>query len=473
MKRWLWMLAVVACAVSVVTAQVADCPASVNEILATLGDNCAAMNRNQACYGNIAIDVTTQDGAPSFEFDSVGDVIDAGAIQTIRLSPYQSVDEWGLALLKLQANIPDSLPGQAVTMLLFGDTEIENRVVSNIEPITVNITANNTINVRSGPDTNNPVVASFAGGTSATAVGRSAGGDWLHIHLEDETAGWVSASLVTVDGDASLLEVMEAEQEAALASDFTPMQAFYLKTGLSETACGSLPGSGLLIQTPEGAGKLQLTVNEVQMTIGSTVFMQSQPDDYMTITTLEGNVEGMVVPGGQFNGLAVIPAGATVRIPTDAEGAANGEPEFVDSSTDTFEGVVAPLAALPEAVEIADPLDVDGVATLLTPEEGTYQFTIQSMETDVCAEYTAPYVGFSARREMTIDAEGNLVDSGQYVYVWHSPGVYRSPSGYGDMYITSRRTMRTITGVKFTREGAVVCDDPNGIQIVEYVKVEE
>jgi len=33
---------------------------------------------------------------------------------------------WGLAVMQLQPNIPDTLPGQNVTFLLFGDTEIED-----------------------------------------------------------------------------------------------------------------------------------------------------------------------------------------------------------------------------------------------------------------------------------------------------------------------------------------------------------
>src|SRR5205823_6231693 len=33
---------------------------------------------------------------------------------------------WGLSLLKLQANLPDSLPGQNITFLVYGDTSIEN-----------------------------------------------------------------------------------------------------------------------------------------------------------------------------------------------------------------------------------------------------------------------------------------------------------------------------------------------------------
>jgi hypothetical protein len=38
----------------------------------------------------------------------------------------ETVSGWGIALMRLQADLPDTLPGQNVTVLLFGDVEIED-----------------------------------------------------------------------------------------------------------------------------------------------------------------------------------------------------------------------------------------------------------------------------------------------------------------------------------------------------------
>ena len=37
-----------------------------------------------------------------------------------------STGAWGVALMRIQANLPDTLPGQNVTMLIFGDVQIQN-----------------------------------------------------------------------------------------------------------------------------------------------------------------------------------------------------------------------------------------------------------------------------------------------------------------------------------------------------------
>ncbi|MEZ4670304.1 MAG: hypothetical protein R3E39_20550 [Anaerolineae bacterium] len=77
--------------------------------------------------------VQAQPGTTDFKFDNVGDIVNVSSIQSMTLSP-MNVDEnrWGVALLKLQANIPDTLPGQNVTFLLFGDVEITNAVNTEI-----------------------------------------------------------------------------------------------------------------------------------------------------------------------------------------------------------------------------------------------------------------------------------------------------------------------------------------------------
>jgi len=36
----------------------------------------------------------------------------------------ETTGEWGIALLRVQANLPDTAPGQNVTVLMFGDAEI-------------------------------------------------------------------------------------------------------------------------------------------------------------------------------------------------------------------------------------------------------------------------------------------------------------------------------------------------------------
>lgn len=109
--------------VSVISAQDDSCPAEVEIILNTVSDTCDVLARNQVCFGNSVIESETVEDSASFA--QVGDVIDVEqlrSLQTYGLST--DFNEWGIALFKLQANLPATLPGQNVTMVVFGDTEI-------------------------------------------------------------------------------------------------------------------------------------------------------------------------------------------------------------------------------------------------------------------------------------------------------------------------------------------------------------
>lgn len=111
--------------VSIISAQGDVCPAEVNVILSTVADTCDGLARNQVCFGNSIIESETIENGDSFT--QVGDIIDVNqllSLQTYGLST--DFDEWGIAIFKLRANLPDTLSGQNVTMIVFGDTEISS-----------------------------------------------------------------------------------------------------------------------------------------------------------------------------------------------------------------------------------------------------------------------------------------------------------------------------------------------------------
>ncbi len=115
-------------------AQASDCPEIVSKALSAADEACRQTGRNQACYGNFNLEATGQPGVENFSFSKAGDIVNIADVQTMKLSPMKiESQEWGVALLKLQANIPDTLPGQNVTFLLFGDVEITNAVNQQID----------------------------------------------------------------------------------------------------------------------------------------------------------------------------------------------------------------------------------------------------------------------------------------------------------------------------------------------------
>jgi uncharacterized protein YgiM (DUF1202 family) len=65
------------------------------------------------------------------------------------------------------------------------------------------IQSNQSVNMRGGPGTRNPIITTLRPGTEVTILGENEAGDWLNVRLEDGTEGWVSAALVQVEPQSS------------------------------------------------------------------------------------------------------------------------------------------------------------------------------------------------------------------------------------------------------------------------------
>lgn len=102
-----------------------DCPAIVDTALAAVDASCHGVERNQACYGNVSIQAQVRPGVSAVSFEAIGDRVNLSDIESLTLKEMNvATGEWGVALMRVQANLPDTLPGQNVTILLFGDVEI-------------------------------------------------------------------------------------------------------------------------------------------------------------------------------------------------------------------------------------------------------------------------------------------------------------------------------------------------------------
>jgi hypothetical protein len=172
-KRLSALLLLALCCAPIALAQ--ECAAIVQDALDLTEQLCSITERNQACYGNIDIESVPQPDAANFKFDAPGDIVSVSDIQTLNLSALTAPDEWGVAMLSLQADLPDTIPGQNVTVLLFGGTAIEN--AGTPQPPTVNVSAGTTINVRSGPGTSNRVVSQLKPSEALTSDGQNEAGE--------------------------------------------------------------------------------------------------------------------------------------------------------------------------------------------------------------------------------------------------------------------------------------------------------
>ncbi|MDX2160365.1 MAG: hypothetical protein SF162_03475 [bacterium] len=241
------------------------CPALVQQALDQLNAVCSRTGRNQICYANLRIDAEPQSDIRDFSFE-LGDIAPIRTIASLELSPLDPLrGEWGVALLRAQASLPASLPGQNVSFLLFGD---------------VTLTPETVVNENGFP-----------------AYGR----------------------------------------------------AFQLETRVGRTTCAETPTDGLLVQTPDSDQRVALTINDVNLILGSTVLFQAVPNQAMTITTLEGGALAET-----DDGISFAPAGSFIEIPLNADNQPSGAP----SIPQTFDAAAVenlPVEGLPDEVVIAEP----------------------------------------------------------------------------------------------------------------------
>jgi len=330
-----------------------ECSAFVTDALASVDTLCEATGRNELCYGNNIVSVTTVTG-DELNFSQPGDIVPINQIDSIRTNPYAEPDEWGIALMKLQANIPDSLPGQNVTFLLFGDASLTSAIPADETAPSLSARTTNTINVRSGPSTNNAVIDSLQANTAIKLIGRNAAGDWVYF-TADNRSGWLFASLLQIDGDVMTLN--EVADDFAASSTPSPMQAVYFSSGIGESSCSEVPQDGILIQTPDYKEPIELVINDTQISLGSTVYLQAEANNAMSLYVLEG--QATVTADSETQ---VVPQGSFTTVPIDENLHATGSPTKAESyDMNTIESV--PISNLDEAIVIAEPASDDVLQT--------------------------------------------------------------------------------------------------------------
>lgn len=169
----------------------------------------------------------------------------------------------------------------------------------------------------------------------------------IRANLPDVAAGQFVTMILF--GDTAIRDA-SVEMSEKTGKAFTPMQAFYFRTGIGGEAdrplCNEFPTSGILIQTPQGGQKVELMVNEVRLSVGSTILLEApgstktlgeledvdetnleeSPPSEMLVTTFEGEVEIEV------NGKTVtVGTGEQGSIPLDENSRPAGDPEKKDT----------------------------------------------------------------------------------------------------------------------------------------------
>jgi hypothetical protein len=103
------------------------CQELIDRAIKSSGDSCNGLGDNEMCYGNNTLVVELNPGNTK-QFSRQGDIINVEYLKRLAASPLNLASkEWGIAVFKVMANLPRSLPGETITMMAFGNTTLDNK----------------------------------------------------------------------------------------------------------------------------------------------------------------------------------------------------------------------------------------------------------------------------------------------------------------------------------------------------------
>lgn len=331
MKNLFMTFAVLLLVATGVLAQDEVCSTVREHALATTFQHCNNVGPNEVCYGYSEV-ASVVNCDETLDFTAPGDIIPLQTLCAMRLSAMSLSGQWGIAVM----NVAPEVPEQGLTYILFGDVEIQNAASANSQ-MRVWVTTESTI--RSGPGSSFDSISSIASGEVILVNACNCTRNWLRTVLNDGRAGWILARNVSVLGDT---------EELPVATSNTPiyesMEAFTFSSGHEMTSCAGTTTAGVLIQSPAGADEAHLRINNVEVTLTSTIFAQSQPGHHLTISVLDGI--------GHFtaNGFAVsAPAGTKAVIPLSDDNLPSGLIRVEPFQTE--EVVQLPMTLLPQPID--------------------------------------------------------------------------------------------------------------------------
>jgi len=339
----------------------ADCPTIVKQAIDTVSSECSKAGRNKLCYGNSTIQATFQPGVNNLTFQSPGDTVDVSQIKSFTLSGMDTAaNTWGVAEMKIKADLPDTDPTQAVTMILFGNVQVTDASAdANAAALTQTPEAMARQNQNATATTNAINQQATHQAATATKIAELEGTATAKAETPTSTGTIRAAQATQVAATATKLAAYENTATAAPipqtpipgapSGPYSGLQAFYFQS--SDTApCEQAPHDGILIQSPQGSKqRVTLSIDGAAISLGSTVYITAQPSKFLTINALEGSA--IVTAAGQS--LTVYP-GTAAQVPLDTNLHASGVPAATGNySLDTIRAV--PTQLLPNTSVIFAP----------------------------------------------------------------------------------------------------------------------
>jgi uncharacterized protein YraI len=382
-----------------------DCAPMITAAIQSTMNACANIVRGQACYGSAPTEARARMGAAELVFGQPGDMADTNLMRRLTVSA-DATGLLGVATMRVQANLPDNPVEESVTMVAFGDVQITNVGTEALSPTVITATATAGVNIRALPTEDSAILDSLVDGETVEIIGRLSDSSWVQVSLPDglQSTGWVFASILRMGGDENTLMVIDPN-----IPQYTPMQAFRFQSNVLNTGCAAAPQSGILIQTPKDAGRVLLSINNVNVRIGSTAFVQAISGGALTFHVLEGSA--LIDAQG---GSAFIPAGARAIVQLNTDGLAAGAP-IGPFPYDESAIVNLPITLLPTQISIAPSLTQEQIDILSAglelppaqPPAGSQWTNSAGLVSDTCG---GAAMGATFPVTLVFDANNSLVN---------------------------------------------------------------
>jgi len=105
----------------------ASCQVLIEKAIQASGSYCGATGSNTACYGNNTLNAELVPNAVQ-RFSERGDIVGVNDLRRLSAAPLNlDNSQWGIAVFKVIANLPRSLPGQTISMVVFGNATLDNQ----------------------------------------------------------------------------------------------------------------------------------------------------------------------------------------------------------------------------------------------------------------------------------------------------------------------------------------------------------
>ncbi|MEZ4671519.1 MAG: hypothetical protein R3E39_26760 [Anaerolineae bacterium] len=405
----------------VTTAADSTCVRFIQTAFQQVGTNCANLEAGSLCYGHPNVSANIDETAVK-NFSKIADRLSLENFTSIHTEDYDPAENnFGIAVMNIQASLPRAFPGKGAVMMAFGETTITNAVTPEdalILPekaidIIVGANGADLYNVPTGFNVPSQPFGSVPKGTTLQADGISVDAQWLRIYaphketFDENVVAWIKTASLVQGLDLSNLPTITAES-------YTPMQSFFLTTKFEEPRCKNAVPSLLYIQGPKDT-LVDVTVDGAHIRFGSTILLRLlPPGNILQVVVLSGlgvifpdTPDEIILPPGfeTLLCLAPIPEGGNKNTPLVTKNCGSAKPrllsfdEMQTLSTDfsnlipenlQYYNTVVPRLVCPSGVgavictlELSDPLFAAELSNLC--QDGT-------LPPETCAQLSLPSI---------------------------------------------------------------------------------